>query len=62
MSKGIVAFEILITDLQAKKKLSQNRSETEKNKIIDTLSNSKDSNVQMIAANMRTDQSRQKEI
>lgn len=62
MSKGIVAFEILITDLQAKKKLSQNRSETEKNKIIDTLSKSKDSNEQMIAAYMRTDRSRQKKI
>lgn len=62
MSKGIVAFEILITDLQAKKKLSQNRSETEKNKIIDTLSNSKDSNEQVIAAYMRADQTQQKEI
>ncbi len=28
MSKGIVAFEIIVTDLQAKKKLSQNRTET----------------------------------
>lgn len=49
MIKGIVAFEIMITDLQAKKKLSQNRSETEKNKIIDTLSKSKDTNEKLIS-------------
>lgn len=55
MSKGIVAFEILITDLQAKKKLSQNRTEIEKKKIIDTLSNSKDTNEQLIAGYMRED-------
>ena len=54
MSKGIVAFEILVTDLQAKKKLSQNRSETEKNKIIETLSKSKDTNEQLIAEYMKT--------
>lgn len=53
MSKGIVAFEILITDLQAKKKLSQNRTETEKEKIIDTLSKSKDTNEQLIAEYMK---------
>jgi len=54
MSKGIVAFEILITDLQGKKKLSQNRSETEKEKIIDTLSKSKYTNEQLIAEYMKT--------
>lgn len=53
MSKGIVAFEIVITDLQAKKKLSQNRSETEKEKIIDTLSKSNDTNEQLIAEYMQ---------
>lgn len=53
MSKGIVAFEIIVTELQAKKKLSQNRTETEKQKIIDTLSKSNDTNEQLIAAYMK---------
>lgn len=53
MSKGIVAFEILITDLQAKKKLSQNRTETEQRKIIDTLSKSADTNELLIAKYMK---------
>lgn len=49
MVKGIVAFEIVVTDLQAKKKLSQNRTDTEREKIIDTLSKSNDSNERSIA-------------
>ena len=53
MSKAIVAFEIVVTDLQAKKKLSQNRTGSEKQKIIDTLSKSDDSNEQLIAAYMK---------
>lgn len=53
MSKGIVAFEILVTDLQAKKKLSQNRTESEQKKIIETLSNSKEINEILIAAYMK---------
>jgi transcriptional regulator len=53
MSKGIVAFEIIITDLQAKKKLSQNRTETEQRKIIDTLSKSTDTNEKIIAEYMK---------
>ena len=53
MSKGIVAFEILVTDLQAKKKISQNRTDTEQQKIIDILSKSKDSNEQLIAEYMK---------
>ncbi len=56
MSKGIVAFEIIVTDLQAKKKLSQNRTDTEKKKIIETLSKSSDTNEQLIADYMRKDQ------
>lgn len=40
MIKGIVAFKIKVTDIQAKKKASQNRSETEKEKIVENLSNS----------------------
>ena len=52
MAKGIVAFEISINDLQAKKKISQDKSETEKQKIIDALSKSSDSNEQYIAEYM----------
>jgi len=44
MMKGIVAFEIVVDDLQAKKKLSQNRSETERENIIADLGKSKDQN------------------
>ncbi len=53
MSKGIVAFEIIVTDLQAKKKLSQNRTDSEQKKIIETLSNIKDTNEILIAEYMR---------
>lgn len=52
-AEGIIAFEIIINDLQAKKKLSQNRSETEKQKIIASLSNSKDTNKKLIAEFMK---------
>ncbi len=40
MMKGIVAFEIEITDLQGPKKLSQNKTETEKHRIAENLSKS----------------------
>ena len=40
MIKGIVGFEIIVTDLQAKSKLSQNRSEIEKESIINSLNKS----------------------
>ena len=53
MVKGIVAFEVIVTDLQAKKKLSQNKTESEQHKIIDSLSKSKDSNDQLVAAFMQ---------
>ena len=52
MINGIVAFEIVVTDLQAKKKLSQNRTATEKQKIIEQLSKSNDSNEKLIAGFM----------
>jgi transcriptional regulator len=55
MSKGIVAFEIIVTDLQGKKKLSQNRADTEKKKVIETLSKSKNINEQLIAEYMKTE-------
>jgi len=53
MVNGIVAFEIHVTEVQAKKKLSQNRTDTEKARIIDTLSHSTDTNEQLIAEYMK---------
>lgn len=53
MMNGIVAFEIEVTDLQAKKKLSQNRSEKEIENIIHSLEKSADTNEREIAAQMR---------
>ncbi|MEJ7693916.1 FMN-binding negative transcriptional regulator [Daejeonella sp.] len=53
MLNGIVAFEIEVSDLQGKKKPSQNRSSSEQEKIIQTLSKSDDSNEKMIAAYMK---------
>ncbi len=53
MTNGIVAFELPIHDLQAKKKLSQNRTEREKAKIIDALSKSSASNDKLIADYMK---------
>ena len=42
MMKGIVAFEIIVDDLQGKQKLSQNRTETERENIINALGKSTD--------------------
>ena len=56
MTKGIVAFEIVVTEVKAKKKLSQNRSEEEKQRIIESLSESEDSNERQIAAFMKKEQ------
>jgi len=53
MMNGISAFEIEVTDLQAKQKLSQNRSEIERNNIIQSLEKSADTNEQEIAAYMK---------
>jgi transcriptional regulator len=52
MIKGIVGFEIIVDDLQAKKKLSQNKTEKERDSIINELSNKPDTNEQEIAAYM----------
>ncbi|MDB5124232.1 MAG: paiB [Mucilaginibacter sp.] len=54
MMKGIVAFEIVVDDLQAKKKLSQNRSETEREHIINDLSKAQNSNEKEIAQYMKS--------
>ncbi|MCU0439421.1 MAG: FMN-binding negative transcriptional regulator [Raineya sp.] len=53
MLKGIVAFEIVVTDIQGKKKLSQNKTEKEQNNIIEALSKSKFTHEQDIAAFMK---------
>ncbi|GGH06512.1 FMN-binding negative transcriptional regulator [Mucilaginibacter phyllosphaerae] len=52
MMNGITAFEIVVTDLQAKSKLSQNRTETERQNIMASLNASTDSNNRQIAACM----------
>jgi transcriptional regulator len=52
MSKGIVAFEVKVTDLQAKKKLSQNKTVTEQRNIIQSLSKSEHATAQQIAEYM----------
>jgi transcriptional regulator len=44
MTHGIVAFEIAVTDLQGKQKLSQNKTGEERQRIISTLINSGDTN------------------
>ena len=53
MSKAIVAFEIVVKDLQAKKKLNQNKTENEQRKIIDCFSKSNETNEQLIAEYMK---------
>lgn len=58
MSKGIVGFEIIVTDLEAKKKISQNRSETEQKNIINALTNSTATNEKLIADYMKQNQKR----
>ena len=60
MMNGIVAFEIEVIDLQAKKKLSQNRSEKEIENIIHSLEKSTDTNEREIAAYMSKLSERQK--
>ncbi|MBO9594408.1 MAG: FMN-binding negative transcriptional regulator [Niabella sp.] len=56
MSQGIVAFKIRATDIQAKQKLSQNKTTAEQEKIIHTLAQSEDSNERYIAAYMQKNQ------
>ena len=52
MIKGIVGFNIIVDDLQGKQKLSQNRSDVEKQSIITSFSKSEDSNEQAIGTYM----------
>lgn len=53
MMKGIVAFELPVTELQGQKKLSQNKSEVERKRIIETLENSENSTERDIAGYIR---------
>ncbi len=56
MIKGIVAFEIVVTDLQGKKKLSQNKTKNEQEKIINALSQSDDTDEKLIADYMKNNE------
>lgn len=62
MSQGIVAFTIEVTDLQAKKKLSQNKTATERRNVINTLSNSHNSNERLIAEYMLREESKNSDL
>lgn len=53
MLKGIVAFEVAVTELQAKNKLSQNKSLQEQQSIVAELSKSIDSNEVQLAEYMK---------
>jgi transcriptional regulator len=50
---GIMAFEIAVTELQGKNKLSQNKTEAERHRIIETLSKSDHEGERQIAAFMK---------
>jgi transcriptional regulator len=52
LMNGIVAFEIVVDDLQGKKKLSQNRTEKEQQNIVSAFATSADANEQEIARYM----------
>lgn len=53
MLKGIVGFEIEVNDLQAKKKLSQNKTQAEQQRIIKDLADSANTHERQIAAYMK---------
>ena len=54
MLKGIVAFEVEVTELQSKNKLSQNKSLAERQSIIEELSASSNSNEVQLAEYMKS--------
>lgn len=53
MMAGIVAFELAVTDLQGQKKISQNKTEIERKRIIDQLEKSENSAERDIADYIR---------
>jgi transcriptional regulator len=58
MLNGIVSFQINVTDIQAKKKLSQNKKVTERERIISAFENSNDSNEKAIAEFMKLNEAK----
>ena len=58
MLNGIVAFQIIVTDIQAKTKLSQNKKVTERQKIISSFEKSNDANEKTIAELMKRNESK----
>ncbi len=52
LQKGIVAFEIRVNEIQAKHKLSQNKSAVEQRRIIESLEKQSDTNARDIATAM----------
>jgi transcriptional regulator len=60
MLNGIVTFQIHVTDIQAKKKLSQNKKETERQRIISAFENSNNSNEKTIAEYMKVNEAKAK--
>ena len=53
MMKAIIAFEITVTDIHHVFKLSQNRSEDDRNKVIEQLSASNDKEANLLAEEMK---------
>lgn len=53
LAKEIMAFSINVEDIQAKKKLSQNKTNKERKTIIDALSKSRNTNENLIAEYMK---------
>jgi transcriptional regulator len=60
MAKGIVAFEINVTEVKAKEKLSQDKKLNEQQNIVNSLARSKDSNEQITAEFMNEKLSKNK--
>jgi transcriptional regulator len=59
MLNGIVSFQIIVTDIQAKKKLSQNKKETERKRIISSFEQSNDNNKKAIAEFMKQNEDKE---
>lgn len=58
MAKGIIAFEIAVNELQFKEKLSQNKTETERKRIVNQFSDSENTNEKLIAKYMSKNNNR----
>jgi len=56
MAKGIVAFEIRVSKLESKEKLSQNKKENERKSIIESLSKSEHSTEKLIGEYMQNNE------